>query len=84
MNIVQDALDRVEWLNDTIARVSRNGDTDMLSMYEEKLKNAEFELLKAISTLQLPEGEDITLTLYRTTYFGIVSPQMARRMLNGL
>jgi len=74
--------EEIQYLNDTISNLSRSGDNDFIAAYEEKLKNAELRLIEEVAKTQLSTDKDVTLIMYRTTNFGIITPQIARRIFN--
>ena len=74
-------LDDIAHYEETIALLSKNGDPDMVAMYEDKLKCCEIELIQELAGEPENVG-DVTLIMYRTSNFGIVTPQIARHVLN--
>ena len=72
----------LEYLNDTITNLSKSGDNDFIAAYEEKVKYMETLLIQELAKIQLPSEEDVTLIMYRTTNYGIITPQIARRIFN--
>lgn len=73
--------DEIQYLNETIIAFSKSGDNDFVVAYEEKLKQAEIMLITELAK-EVELGGDITLIMYRTTFFGIVTPQIAKQLLN--
>ena len=80
-NLVNTYANEIEYLNDTITNLSHSGDNDFVAAYEEKLKQAEIMLITELAK-EVGENGDITLIMYRTTNFGIVTPQIAKQLLN--
>lgn len=74
--------EEIEDLTSIIAKLSTSGDNDFVAVYEEKLKNAELRLIEEVAKTQLSTDEDVTLIMYRTTNYGIITPQIARRIFN--
>ena len=73
--------DEIQYLNETIITFSKSGDNDFVAAYEAKLKTAEIALIQELAK-EVDQGSDITLIMYRTTNFGIITPQIAKQLLN--
>ena len=80
-NLINVYAEEMQSINETINTLSRSGDLDFISAYEEKLKNIEILLVTELAK-EADKSEDTTLIMYRTTNFGIVTPQIARRIFN--
>jgi hypothetical protein len=76
-------LSNIEYYAETVVILSKNGDPEMIAMYEEKLKESELELIQYLSE-QPPRIGDITTIMYRTNNFGIVTPEIARHIIKNL
>lgn len=80
-NLINMYAQELEYLNDTITNLSRSGDSDFVAAYEEKVKYMETLLIQELAK-EADQVEDATLIMYRTTNYGIVTPQIARRIFN--
>ena len=78
---ITDYSNEMQYLNETIISFSKSGDNDFVAVYEEKLKQAEIMLITELAK-EVELGGDVTLIMYRTTNFGIVTPQIAKQLLN--
>jgi hypothetical protein len=78
---ITDYSNEMQYLNETIISFSKSGDNDFVAVYEEKLKQAEIMLITELAK-EVELGGDVTLIMYRTTNFVIVTPQIAKQLLN--
>lgn len=76
----QEVLTNITQLKDVISNVSKGGDEDMLSYYEQMLRMQEFILVEMLSLQPQIIGEG-TQEVYYTDNFGIVTPENAKNIV---